>query len=61
MTKLWGGRFSKPTDKLVEEFTKSIHFDYKLAEYDVLGSIHHIHVLKRQGLLNNAEHKKLKN
>ncbi len=30
--KLWGGRFGKKTDPLVEEFTKSIDYDYKLAE-----------------------------
>ena len=40
--KLWGGRFTKPTDTSVEEFTKSIHYDYKLAKYDILGSIVHV-------------------
>lgn len=60
MSKLWGGRFSKKTNKLVEEFTNSIHFDHKLAKYDVLGSLYHIDVLKKAGLLNAAEHKKLK-
>jgi len=30
--KLWGGRFSKTTNKSVEAFTKSIHFDQKLAK-----------------------------
>ena len=61
MTKLWGGRFSKKTNKLVEEFTSSIHFDYKLAEYDCLGSLCHIDVLKKANLLTSAEHSKLKN
>ena len=46
-SKLWGGRFSKGTHKLVEEFTNSIHFDHKLAKYDVLGSLAHINVLKK--------------
>mgnify|MGYP001597923537 FL=1 len=59
MTKLWGGRFNKPTDKLVEEFTKSIHFDYKLAEYDILGSLAHVRVLKEAGYLTSLEAKKL--
>ncbi len=61
MSKLWGGRFSKKTNKLVEEFSKSIHFDYKLAEYDCLGSICHIDALKGSGLLTSQEHSKLKN
>ena len=59
MTKLWGGRFSKGTHKLVEEFTNSIAFDQKLAKYDVLGSLAHIDVLKKAKLLTNAEHKKI--
>ncbi len=58
--KLWGGRFTKKTNKLVEEFTHSIHFDQKLAKYDVLGSLYHIDVLKKAGLLTAGEHKKLK-
>jgi argininosuccinate lyase len=49
--KLWGGRFSKPTDPLVEKFTRSIQYDHKLAECDVLGSIAHITILKKAGLL----------
>ncbi len=57
--KLWGGRFSKGTHKLVEEFTNSIAFDQKLAKYDVLGSLAHIDVLKKAKLLTNAEHKKI--
>jgi len=59
MTKLWGGRFSKKTDPLTEEFTKSIQFDYKLAKYDCLGSLLHIKVLKKAGLLSSQEHTKL--
>src|SRR3989338_10224556 len=59
MTKLWGGRFSKKTNKLVEEFTSSIHFDQKLAKYDCIGSLNHIATLKRAKLLSIAEHNKL--
>lgn len=57
--KLWGGRFSKKTNPLVEEFTKSIHYDYKLALYDVLGSIAHVQVLKKAGYLTAKEATKL--
>ncbi len=60
MNKLWGGRFSKKTHPLVEEFTKSIHFDQKLAKYDVLGSYHHILILKKAGLLTPKEYNQLK-
>ncbi len=59
MSKLWGGRFSKKTNKLVEDFTNSIHFDHKLAEYDCIGSLCHINVLKKAKLLTGGEHKKL--
>ncbi|MBL7158107.1 MAG: argininosuccinate lyase [Candidatus Omnitrophica bacterium] len=57
--KLWGGRFSKKTDPMVEEFTKSIDHDYKLAEYDVMGSKIHVRVLRKSGLLTSQEETKL--
>jgi len=45
-TKLWGGRFDKKTNKLLEQFSNSIHFDKKLAEYDCIGSLMHIEILR---------------
>ncbi len=57
--KLWGGRFSKKTDERVEKFTRSIHFDYKLAKYDVFGSICHVQILKKMNFLNSEEAKRL--
>lgn len=57
--KLWGGRFSKETDPLVEEFTKSIQYDHKLARYDVFGSMAHVQVLKKAGYLSASEAAKL--
>ncbi len=45
--KMWGGRFGAPTDPLVERFTSSIAVDYRLARYDVLGSIAHAKMLGR--------------
>jgi argininosuccinate lyase len=59
--KLWGGRFAKGTDPLVEEFTKSIQYDKKLAKYDVLGSLVHIQVLKSAGLLSPKDFTTLNN
>ena len=53
--KLWGGRFGKKTDPLVEEFTKSIHYDYKIAEYDIAGSIAHVVILRSAGYLTGQE------
>lgn len=50
-TKMWGGRFAQPTDKLLETFSASVHFDYKLYPYDIAGSIAHAKMLGRQGLV----------
>lgn len=44
--KLWGGRFTKPTNELVDEYTASIYFDKKLAKYDIQGSLAHVEMLK---------------
>jgi len=59
-SKLWGGRFNKATNKLVENFSSSIHFDQKLAEYDCIGSLIHIEILKKAGLLKSQEYTQLK-
>ncbi len=58
--KLWGGSFKKKTDPLVEEFTKSIDYDYKLAEYDIIGSKIHVDILKRSEFLESPEAETLK-
>lgn len=51
MSKLWGGRFTKKTDQLVEEYTASILFDKELAEEDIQGSLAHVTMLGKQGIL----------
>jgi argininosuccinate lyase len=53
--KLWGGRFSQPTDKFVEEFTASIQFDQRLYRYDIQGSIAHCRMLAKQGIITGDE------
>lgn len=58
--KLWGGRFGKKTDPLVEEFTKSIDYDYKLAEYDVINSLIYVEILLKANFIEKKEAKKLK-
>ncbi len=49
--KLWGGRFTQPTDKFVEEFTASIEFDKRLYHQDIRGSMAHARMLGRQGII----------
>ncbi|BDV44686.1 argininosuccinate lyase [Geotalea uraniireducens] len=53
--KLWGGRFSAPTDKFVEEFTASIDFDKRLYHQDIRGSIAHARMLGKQGIIPIAD------
>ncbi|WP_010278657.1 argininosuccinate lyase [Paenibacillus senegalensis] len=51
MSKLWGGRFTKKTDQLVEEYTASITFDKELAEEDIQGSLAHVTMLGQCGIV----------
>ena len=53
--KPWGGRFTEATDRFVEEFTQSVSFDQRLAPYDIQGSIAHVAMLARAGVLAEAE------
>jgi argininosuccinate lyase len=53
--KPWGGRFTEPTDRQVEEFTASIDFDKRLYRYDIEGSIAHCRMLSRQGIISKEE------
>ncbi len=53
--KLWGGRFSRPTEKGIEEFTESISFDKRLYKYDIEGSIAHAKMLSKIGILKKGE------
>jgi argininosuccinate lyase len=49
--KLWGGRFSKPTARRVEEFTSSLPVDRRLLWEDVAGSVAHARMLGRQRII----------
>ncbi len=53
--KLWGGRFTKETDQLVHNFNASIGFDQKFYHQDIRGSIAHVTMLAKQGILTGAE------
>ena len=57
--KLWGGRFSKKTDPLVEEFTRSIQYDHKIVLTDILGSMSHVEILAECNYLSSDEAGKL--
>ena len=55
MAQLWGGRFTKETDKLVYNFNASISFDRKFYEQDIRGSKAHVAMLAKQGILTEEE------
>jgi argininosuccinate lyase len=53
--KLWGGRFSKETDKLVNDFNSSITFDSRMYREDITGSMAHAFMLGAQGIITPEE------
>ena len=55
MAQLWGGRFTKDTDELVYRFNASISFDQKFFSQDIEGSIAHVVMLQKQGILTKDE------
>ncbi len=55
MAQLWGGRFTKETDKLVYNFNASISFDQKFFRQDIEGSMAHVKMLAKQSILSENE------
>ncbi len=55
MAQLWGGRFTKETDQLVYDFNASISFDRRFYRQDIEGSIAHVTMLGKQGILTKEE------
>jgi argininosuccinate lyase len=53
--KLWGGRFTKATDKLTEDFNASIAIDSRMYRQDIQGSIAHAAMLAQQGIISPDE------
>lgn len=53
--KLWGGRFTKETNQLVHNFNASISFDQKFYRQDITGSIAHVTMLAKQGMITAQE------
>ncbi len=59
MAKLWGGRFSKNTNELVDAFNASIDFDKRLYHEDIRGSIAHAHMLAKCGIIPAEDGEKI--
>lgn len=57
--KLWGGRFTKETNQLVHNFNASISFDQKFYRQDIEGSIAHVKMLAKQGILSDGDRDKI--
>lgn len=55
LEKAWSGRFRQGTSKEVEQFTESIAVDKRLYRQDIQGSIAHVRMLARQGILTQRE------
>jgi argininosuccinate lyase len=52
---LWGGRFSQGPEESVFALSRSIHFDWRLAPYDLRSSMAHLAVLKKNGLIESKD------
>jgi argininosuccinate lyase len=48
----WSGRFNEPVAELVKKYTASVGFDYRLAEFDIQGSIAHAQMLGAQKIIS---------
>lgn len=59
--KPWGGRFAKGTDALLERLSVSVHFDSRLAPYDLAGSVAHARMLGEAGLVTKSESRRMIN
>ena len=57
MSKLWGGRFTEEAEAWVEEFGASISFDQQLVNQDINGSMAHVTMLAKQGIVTQEEEK----
>ncbi|MBI1871114.1 MAG: argininosuccinate lyase [Chlamydiae bacterium] len=52
---MWGGRFQSGTHPLMEKLSASVHFDCRLASYDITGSIAHAKMLERSKVITRKE------
>ena len=56
---LWGGRFEKSTDEMINEFQASINFDKRMYREDIQGSIAHAKMLAKQKIISDDDCKKI--
>ena len=49
---MWGGRFAKSTDEMINEFQASINFDKRMYHEDIAGSIAHATMLCKVGIFD---------
>ena len=59
--KLWGGRFTKEENQLVHNFNESLSFDQRLYRQDIEGSIAHVTMLARQGIVTEEDREAIVN
>ena len=52
---LWGGRFSKSTDEMINDFQASISFDKRMYREDIAGSIAHAKMLAKCGIIAETD------
>lgn len=57
--KLWGGRFTKEENQLVHNFNESLSFDQKFYRQDIQGSIAHVTMLAKQGIVSEEDEKSI--
>ena len=57
MAKMWQGRFKKELDEKVNDFNSSISFDSRMYEHDIQGSIVHVNMLGKQGIIDEKDSK----
>lgn len=57
----WSGRFNEPVAELVKKYTASIGFDYRLAAYDIQGSIAHARMLSEQSIISSQDFQAIEN
>ena len=55
LEKPWGGRFQEATEKMLEEFSASVHYDRRLYRQDMAGSKVHARMLARQGIISDKD------
>ena len=59
MDKMWAGRFEKALNKEADDFNSSIHFDSRMYKQDIVGSMTHAIMLRRQGIITDTEEKQI--